>query len=177
MTEFVGRTGSRRVYSYPETPRGGGATAFARNSAVGPLGGTLAITQAGVLIPWGPIESVGTVPPGTTDVPITPRVTGVVRVICTILVQNLDTTQNVEAVLLLGATFVAAFPNTILGPGEGPDEFETITFIFDFNPTTTPLPVGVVSQLSVKLLADVNDISLQLNEAVIDIQELQAATG
>lgn len=179
MTEFVGRTGSRRVYSYPETPRGASA-AFARNSAAGPqFDGPLPITQAGVPIPWAAIESVGTVPPGTTDVPITPRVTGVVRVICTIEVENVGTTQNVEAVLELAGSPVASFANTILGPGEGPDEFETITFAFDFNPSGPggSLPVGTTSQLSVKLLSDVDDVSLQLNAATFDVQELQTATG
>ena len=179
MSEFVGRTGSHRVYSYPEAPRGGSSVPFARNSAIGPqFDGPLPITQAGVLIPWQGIENVGSVPPGTTDVPITPRVTGVVRVICTIAVQNVGTTQNVEANLLVDGSLVASFPNTILGPGEGPDEFETITFAFDFSPATAPLlPLGTSFQVSIKLLSDVDDVSLQLDTATLDIQELQAATG
>lgn len=176
MTEFVGRTGSRRLYSYPETPRGGGALAFARNSAVGP-DAPLAITQAGVLTTWSAVESLAVTPPNTTNVPITPRVTGVARVICTLVVQNLDTTQIVEAILQLGGAPIASFPNTILGPGEGPDEVEVITFVFDFNPTTALLPLNVAAQISVLLLASVDDTSLQLNTATIDIQELPAATG
>jgi hypothetical protein len=56
MTEFVGRTGSNRVYSYPETRRSGDAlTAFARNFAAGPKTDTG--IGGGRRIPWNLIDS------------------------------------------------------------------------------------------------------------------------
>lgn len=76
MTEFVGRTGSLRLYSYPETRRGGAAVSYARNYATGTKGGSL-IGPAGREITWNAID-VGSDP--SIDVPITPLSTGVVLV-------------------------------------------------------------------------------------------------
>ena len=55
MSEFVGRTGSKRVYSYPETPRSGiGLVLFARNFATGPK--TSQAIGAGINVPWNAID-------------------------------------------------------------------------------------------------------------------------
>lgn len=61
MSEFIGRTGSHRSYSYPEAPRGGGnpLTAFARNFASGPKTGT-DLGAGGVEIPWNSIDALST---------------------------------------------------------------------------------------------------------------------
>ena len=57
MTEFVGRTGSRRVYSYPETPRGAPAALvlFARNFATGPKP-DFVIPALGGRAPWSSVD-------------------------------------------------------------------------------------------------------------------------
>lgn len=63
MSEFVGRTGSRRVYSYPESRRNT-TLPFARNFAAGPGETTDVASGAGVIdgtqIPWGVVESFST---------------------------------------------------------------------------------------------------------------------
>jgi hypothetical protein len=76
MSEFVGRTGSLRVYSYPETRRVAATpTPFARNFATGPKND--ASIADGIQITWNLIDSTGT---SGTDVPITPQSTGVVLI-------------------------------------------------------------------------------------------------
>ena len=60
MTEFVGRAGALRVYSYPETPRRvNPLTAFARNFATGPKNETT-IADVEVRIPWNAIDALAT---------------------------------------------------------------------------------------------------------------------
>jgi hypothetical protein len=56
MTEFVGRTGSKRVYSYPENARAAALSSLARNFASGPKN-TTEISGGGIQIPWNAVES------------------------------------------------------------------------------------------------------------------------
>jgi hypothetical protein len=51
MTEFVGRTGAQRVYSWPENPRAAALALFARNFATGPKINT-DIIDGGIRISW-----------------------------------------------------------------------------------------------------------------------------
>jgi hypothetical protein len=55
MTEFVGRTGAQRVYSYPENPRAAALGLFARNFATGPKVSTE--ISGATLIPWNAIDT------------------------------------------------------------------------------------------------------------------------
>lgn len=59
MSEFVGRTGSNRVYSYPETSRASAIALalFARNFATGPKNSTA--IGAGINVPWNSIDVSG----------------------------------------------------------------------------------------------------------------------
>jgi|WetSurMetagenome_2_1015567.scaffolds.fasta_scaffold38239_4 hypothetical protein len=78
MSEFVGRTGSNRVYSYPETPRSGIAlTLFARNFATGPKASQA--IGAGINVPWNAIDVTAqkfTIAAGGTTVSIAGDQTG-----------------------------------------------------------------------------------------------------
>lgn len=83
MSEFVGRTGALRVYSYPEPRRSGGeASAFARNYATGVKSTSIG---AGIQVNWNSID-VGTDP--DEDIPITPLLSGVVLVSGVLTVSN-----------------------------------------------------------------------------------------
>lgn len=77
MTEFVGRTGALRVYSYPDNSRAAALALFARNFATGPKVDTA--VGAPTEIPWNAIDSTAlafTVTAGDVTVSIPGDVTG-----------------------------------------------------------------------------------------------------
>lgn len=63
MTEYVGRTGAKRNYSYPENPRAAALGLFARNFATGPK---LEQTITGsALVQWNAVDALSTSSPFT----------------------------------------------------------------------------------------------------------------
>jgi len=179
MSEFVGRTGSHRVYSYPEARRGGGVLSLARNFAYGPAETETRITTDGTDVPWGLIESGEA--PGVL-VPITPRLSGIVRVSGVItIVNNDDARQDVQ--LQVGASN-GVDPPTFFPPtqelnsiaedlGEEPGH-EAIPF----TALVTGADVGILFYILIRLTANENDaLSLLVNSSTIDLQEVPPATG
>lgn len=175
MSEFVGRTGSQRLYSYPEAPRGGSYSAlFARNFAYGPLFPTPVDidTSPGTDVPWSVIES-GAL--AGVIVPITPRSSGVVRISGVIVVKS--SSESAESVslqilgngdILLGVPFLET--QSIIANG-----FAAIPFASE----AYPLPVGVVVNIKIRLTASTGGGVLQLrpDSSTIDLQEVPVATG
>jgi hypothetical protein len=168
MSEFVGRTGSLRVYSYPETRRGGSAEAFARNHATGTKGG-VPITVDGVQIPWNAID-VTPDPTPDEDVPITPLSTGVV------LITGVATVSNTSGAPILvdvrvqidDTNQVSHFRTTI------PDNSTAaIPFMTESDPIDTP--VGVTTNIQVLVTGE--GALLVADGSVVEVQEVAVATG
>ena len=176
MGEFrIGR--SRAQHSYPDT-RGAGVAGFARNSAFGPSPQTpLAIAALGTKIPWVAPE-VGTA--GSTIVPITPNVTGIVRVLADVVVENTAGVVNNMLVELFvnGVTSgpVVVSVSTIPAKIENDSGFITIPFEFDFA-GANKLTLGTLYKMEIKVTPMQGGTSTKVDYASIDIQELPAATG
>ena len=174
MGEFrIGRKFAQ--HSYPESRRDS-TLAFARNSAQGPGGDApVPVTTGGTQILWETIESGGG---PSEDVPITPLVTGRIRIIAMVAVTNtigvpttVKVVAQVEDVTIPGSPVPEATVDESTDAGNG---FETITYVFD----TTLLPVGATKHIEILVTAGVdNAIELTLENSTLDIQELPAATG
>lgn len=175
MGEFrIGR--SRAQHSYPDT-RGAGPAGFARNSAFGPPDGIQAISATGDKIKWSTLE-VGT--PGSTEVPITPQVTGIVRVIGSVVCRNtaLSSANTMTVEIFIGGVGLGARSiSTIDGATESESGFITIPVLFDFAGPSA-LSVGVAHKIELNVVPLQGGTSTAVvTLSSIDIQELPAATG
>jgi hypothetical protein len=168
MGEFrIGRRFAQ--HTYPDTPRGGGALAFARNFAMGPATPTT-ITTGGVQVPWDFIESGA---PSGVNVPITPRVTGRMLFSGVVQVTNNDdapVTVQVQIQVNDATELVPLVQETVDANGEAAIAFE-IMYI-------ASLPVGVTAQIQllVTSTADV-DVVLSTDNSTLEIEEKSFATG
>jgi hypothetical protein len=168
MSEFVGRTGSNRVYSYPETRRSGDPlTAFARNFATGTKS-SAAISGGGIQVPWNAID----VSPGTpsTDVPITPRSTGIVRISGVISVENSSGSPIAVAIVSVQINNGIALPFSSVVAPLADDEAITIPFLVEVS-----LPIGVTSNIEIFVSGD--NAHLLADGSAIEVQEVSVATG
>jgi hypothetical protein len=177
MSEFVGRTGANRVYSYPEGPRGAGTPPqlFARNFASAPDTQTLVDADPGSQIIWNSMD-VGTAP--SADVPITPAVTGIIRVAAVICLKNTSSDpqvlSGVQAIVQVGNppvdTLIPFLERASIDIGEA--------VVIPILTETAPQPIGVPTSISILLIAgDAGAISLVSQSSSLDIQEVSAATG
>ena len=165
MSEFVGRTGSRRVYSYPEAPRGGSPlSAFARNFATGPKGSP----PTGGQILWNSID-VGADP--DEDVPITPRATGILLIRGVVGVSNtsgapvlVTVTVQIDDADLVPLSFQVTVPD---------GSFESIPFQVETTPTDTP--VGETHNIQVFVAGD--GATTPVDSSSISVEEVAVATG
>lgn len=166
MGEFrIGR--SHAKHSYPDTPRAAVA-AYARNFAQGPAALT-SIVAGGTQLPWAVIESGA---PAGVHVPITPRVTGKIRLIAAITIQSDGEGADIVQVQAQINDITIATPlvqSTVIAGG-----FGAIPFVLDI---PALLPIG--SQLDISLLVTDADggTSLTVQSSTLDIQELPLATG
>lgn len=178
MSEFVGRGPGGRPYSYPETPRGGGLSALARNFASGP-GQQTAITQAGIQIPWGSIDVSGSAPE-VHSVPITPQVSGEIVIRAALGVQNtsgnpavviVEVQLNGVSVLIpLHEEFTVPTTN---GGGEETNGFVEVPVLTKFT-----IPVGTTAQIQIKVTALTADVlSLTANNSTLEVEEVLPSTG
>lgn len=175
MTEFIGRGSGGRPYSYPETPRGGGLAALARNYAVGPSD-PQAIAAAGTQITWGTVDVAGFT---FNDVPITPHVSGRVRVRASIGVQN--TSNNPVTVIVEvqvdGVTYpVPAHEEFTVPASSGPEDdgFVQIPVLT----TLTGLALGTSVNVQINMIA-LTDAVLELttNNSTLELEEVLPSTG
>lgn len=177
MSEFVNRGPGGRPHSYPDTPRGGGLSALARNFASGP-GDVTAITQAGIQVPWDQID-VPASPPTTTDVPITPRVSGEIVIRGALGVQN--TSGNPAVVIvevqLNGVSVLIPlheeFTVPVTNGGEETNGFVEVPIL-----TKITIPVGVAANIQIRVLALTDSVlSLTTNNSTLEIEEVLPSTG
>ncbi len=219
MTEFVGRTGAHRNYSYPETRRNT-TTPFARNFAFGP--GDVAgqpIETSGTFIVWTAIEAnvqswnntttyaLGDVvtfglksykslqngnlnnQPDTsplfwaenTEVPITPRSTGLIKISGVVCVKSSSVGQ--EAVTLQvfanGVALDVPFAEICsIDPTDTPPGFGALAIPFMTLMTLANAPIGVTNQIQIKLFATADDVLFIASESsTIFLEEIPEATG
>lgn len=168
MTEFVGRTGALRLYSYPET-RGTGPlpSAYARNFAQGPTVDT-DLTTGGVQIPWDFIEGDSAL---GVDAPITPHVTGRMIFRGSVVVKNtsgapadVSLQVEVEGSPLLVPLIAATVPaNGVM----------TLPFVILSQSLFT---VGALKNIQVLMIAASDGaLSLATDGSTLEIQEMQFA--
>jgi len=168
VSEFVGRTGSMRVYSYPETRRSGSdpLTAFARNFATGTKGSNT-VGPDGLDIVWNAID-VGVDP--DNDVPITPKATGQLLITGVITLTN-GTGAPIDAVVTVHLDGVAAGPS-----------FATMTIPAG---ATAAIPfmaeTEVISPLNeehlIQVFVDGDGLTTVSDGSVINVQEVVLSTG
>lgn len=169
MTEFVGRTGAKRNYSYPQTPRGLNAASFARNAAIGPGTDPVDISDAGTQIPWFLIENGAT---ASVNIPITPRATGRMLITGEISIANTaEGALDVQAQIQVdGSTQTFPLLEKITIPIGG---FGVIPIV-----AVPPLmTVGTTKNISILLTASSAGLQLSPESSEINIQEVALATG
>lgn len=216
MTEFVGHAIGSRHYSYPETPRGAGALAFARNFAFGPITDLEIDDGAGTVLLWETIESfpqwsatttyaiganvnfdgisytslangnTGNQPdlfpllwaPSPTsgtfsNVPITPRATGVVRVIGVISLKSAAVgAENVQVVVQVNGVSleIPELEQTTITAG-GRETLPVLTEI-------TGLPLNTVANVRIVLIATAGGVISAVDESCsLELHEVIPATG
>ncbi len=169
MSEFVGRTGSQRVYSYPETRRSGDVlSAFARNFATGPKVTTG--LSGDTLILWNAIDSFTATP--STDVNITPRSTGILLITGVVSIQNggggpvssVVIEVQIDGVPLPVPAFIGLAP---IAAGE--------SISLPFMAEAQGVSIGVTAHVQILVNGDGADI---IGEgSTLSVQEVSAATG
>lgn len=169
MTEYVGRTGAKRNYSYPENPRAAALGLFARNFASGPKVDTN-IADVEVNIPWNSID----VPPnaGNTDVPITPRATGVVLISGMVAVAN---TSGAQCAVLITVKLdgVPIAPPTVMSPTVENGGLVIVPILIEVD-----IPVGETHAISVSAEGEaVSNVILVGEGSSLNLQEVSVATG
>jgi hypothetical protein len=178
MSEFVNRGPGGRPRSYPDTPRGGGLAALARNFASGPDGDT-AITTLGVQIPWDAIDVPATIPVAE-NVPITPRVSGIVMVRASIGIQNTSASPRtvIVEVQVNGVTQAVPlheeFTVPVTNGGEETNGFVQLPILTKI----AGLVLGTQVNIQIKVTALTAD-SLELtdNNSTLELEEVLASTG
>lgn len=177
MSEFIGRTGSKRSYSYPVTPRSAGASGsnFARNYASGPFEDT-DVPIAGVQVPWSIIDSgviVG------DDVPITPLVTGQILISAAIALENISSDPvNIQAEVQVNDVTVAT-PADVKSLIDAAVAEGVSTLMIPVVARIT-LPVGVLANIQIRVSASDEPgdlVHLVAASSTMNIQEVSVATG
>jgi hypothetical protein len=170
MTEFVGRTGSKRVYSYPETSRAGRLSSLARNFATGPKINT-GVASAGTPIPWNAIDA-GAVTP-TPNVPITCRSSGFVLLEGVVVVGNSDITDQTVSVQVQIDTVTQPIPLA--------DQVTVQAGAFASIPVLAELIVAVGTTVTVQLFVSTTAadglVTLSQESSSLSLQEVPPATG
>ena len=179
MSEFVNRSIGSRQHSYPTTPRGGVSplAVFARNYAAGPaIEGDQPVLTTGTQIAWGTVDSPGT---NVQDVPITPRSTGVVRVIGVVTVKNSDTNQhNVQVQIQVnGITFSIPLSEEVTVAPTGGEERSAGTAI-PILVELTGLPIGFTFPIQVLVTSFVDNVlTINAMSSTLEVMEVPVATG
>jgi hypothetical protein len=171
MTEFVGRTGALRVYSYPETSRAGKLSSLARNFATGPKINT-GVASAGTQIPWNAIDA-GAVTP-TPNVPITCRSSGFVLLEGVVVVGNSDITDQTVSVQVQIDSVTQPIPLA--------DQVTVQAGAFAAIPVLAELSQFVIGttitvQLLVSTTAADGLVTLSQESSSLSLQEVPPATG
>jgi hypothetical protein len=125
-------------------------------------------------IPWTSIASGGS----GVNIPITPQSSGRVRILATLQIENNSapaTDMTITAIAQVGATEVLnPFAGTTIPAGTSATQ-ATIPFLFDTDPSLTP--VGVTTQIQIQVAASVAGGSYGTNACFVDITELPPVSG
>jgi hypothetical protein len=163
-TGDTGATGSTGA-----TGATGSPTGFARNYATGPAADTSVATATPVLVLWAARD----VPGGaSTDVPITPAVTGRVRVMANLGIKNV--TLGGGAVDFFVEVLKDGVPFGVVSAGSVPSsEFVEVPILVE---TTLTLALHQISVL-VTVTTALSSLDIAASSCSIDVQEVSLATG
>jgi hypothetical protein len=168
MAARIGRKSASETY--PQTGRGG-SSAYARNSAQGPATVTAITSTASPptqALVWQLVESGGG---ATANVPVTPRVTGNLKVTVVLNVNNpTGAAIQFSAVVTIGGTAVAQISQQVIPTGASDNGSLTIQ---PFGLTGNPL--GVPVEIGVKVSG--NGLTLTNLESSLFVEEVPLATG
>lgn len=172
MGEFVFNRGRLQTqHSYPDTRLGsnGGVGPFARNLALFSAGETPAPISSGDQITWT-FVAVGA--DGVPEVPITPKITGELRITGDLVVVNgSGSPQSIVVQGEIDGTPIGVLFNGVETLADG--ESATIPIFFE-TLTSPPTPVGVTSNVEIRLTTTG---ALGLASAQLDVQEVTQLTG
>ena len=165
MSEYVGRTGALRVYSYPEARRPGTPAPEARNFATA-KGGALGAGNNNVS--W--VADVPAAPVNLTQVPITPILTGVIEISGFVVIAgSAEAEAHIEILISVnGVQVPATMKSEAIVPIAGMLSIPYIAQV-DGLALSTTVPVTMV------LTSDVGAVSLE--SGVMAVQEVPVSTG
>jgi len=221
MTEFVGRTGGMRLYSYPESSRNT-TVPFARNFAfaTSDLAGT-PIETAGTFIVWsamaagapswnnittyalgdrviftGTLKTYKSLQNGNlnnqpdisplfweenTEVPITPKSTGIVRISGVVVVKSSSVGQEAVTlqVFVNGVMLEVPFAEIAsVDPTDTPPGFGAVAIPFLTQSSFGALAIGTTALVQIKLFATDDDVLfISAESTTIELQEVVEASG
>lgn len=170
MGEFISKpVGLLRLHGYPDTRGGGAGVTFARNFATGPATAGIFV-EVQPQLPWEIIDSGAS--PGV-DVPITPRATGVVRIIGVVTVKNASINPvSVQVIVQIDGVNLP-FPSleTVMVDAGG-------TLAIPILAEQTGLAIGVMANVEIQVSADTVDaITYAIQSSSVEVQEVPVATG
>lgn len=172
MSEFVGRTGSLRVYSYPEAKHSGPGGTFARNFATGPKT-DFSFDNTGAVVSWNEIDAG---PAAGEDVQITCLSTGIVLIQGVLTVGNSSGDPS-EVTVQIGINGISILPfpqdERFTVPA---GQLKAVPFLVETIAADTP--VGTPTNINVVLTASSGTtLFLVADSSSVNVQEVSVATG
>jgi hypothetical protein len=153
----------------PERHRGVASAGFARNFAAGPADDTAITGGAGTLVPWSQVDSGA---PGT-DVAITPKVSGAVRIRAVLTFSSNG--ESDEAITVFAAVNGVNLPNpaaeltTIIAHGQR---------VVAIQAQKTGLPLNTPATVQIRASAGGGSvIVVTASSSTLSIEEVPASTG
>jgi len=162
-------------HSYP-TSRAASSLPYARNFAAGPGTPVTISVSPGIAIPWAAIESGA---PPSTQVRITPRVTGIVQIRGVVEIKNGGVAPDIAAlfVVINGLTLPVPFSAEFVVPPSGTASGSVMIPILTETPFGAPLPIGLPADVKIVVSSAGGGLVLSFKGSSLEIQEVQAATG
>lgn len=164
----------RRYASETYPSRGGAQGApFARNFAQGPATPQGVLVAPGTPVSWGTVESTGA---AGTNVPITPRVSGLILVTGVLVATNgAGTVESLSAQIGVNGV-TQATPASVAALGAAGAAASEVAVPFEA--LVGPLPLGTTVEITVVVQASAGSaITLAAEACTVSVQEVSAATG
>jgi hypothetical protein len=180
MSEFVNRSIGARQHSYPENRKAAGAAVFARNFGYGPAADAPVpiVTTPGTEVPWGTRGVAGV---DIHDIPITPRTTGVIRILAMVNVGNSTSTEKdlLVQVLLNGSAVEPEDMQVTVPPANTAEERNGYVLIPILIPEVAGLTIGTTYNVRILLTALTNSaLTIPLAQTTsIEVSEVPVSTG
>lgn len=165
MSEFVGRTGSLRVYSYPEPRRPGAPAPEARNFATAKGG---ALSAGDNTISW--VADVPAAPVNLTQVPITPILTGVIEISGFVVIAgSVEADAHIEILISVnGVAVPATMESEAIVPTTG-------MLSIPYMAQVAGLALSATVPVTMVIASDIGAVSLE--SGVMAVQEVPVSTG